>query len=302
LIIGDTNIGGVAFPGLERVGNLGITILHGNVERLLPNLTVIEDHLLAHGLNDTSKKKNECVKFLPKLRMVLGHVTLQNYHRAIECGVEVITGELAVTTRMRSSDYRINKYPKLKTVYEGFFANEKGAIPSFDTEPIDLHVLKRAGEVSEEMLVKRDPSVLREICEEYGYLYTDGIYAKITRKRKVNDSVVYRLERLNGNEFYCVCVNGVYSHGDTYKEAKKSLIYKRSDRDVSDFKEWTLDTVVSVHDAIDCYRAVTGACELGTQMFYESLESPKEEYSIRKVIEIVNGEYGSNEFANFFNE
>ena len=47
------------------------------------------------------------------------------------------------------------------------------------------------------------------------------------------------------------------------------------------------------------YRAITGACEAGTRYFCENNKLPKK-CTIRKAIELTQGQYGNESFRKFF--
>jgi hypothetical protein len=79
----------------------------------------------------------------------------------------------------------------------------------------------------------------------------------------------------------------------------ESLRYKLSDRDTSRFKKWNLGTQITLEDAIQAYRAITGACEFGVRQFVESNAIPKK-LTVRKVIELTNGNFGDKQFSEFF--
>lgn len=65
----------------------------------------------------------------------------------------------------------------------------------------------------------------------------------------------------------------------------------------------TLDSVLTFEEAVAAYRTITGACSEGTRRYIEnSLPNPhKETYTIREVIELTDGQYGSDTFKDFFN-
>lgn len=95
---------------------------------------------------------------------------------------------------------------------------------------------------------------------------------------------------------------GHYAHGDSLKEAKGDLVYKINDRDTSSYENLSLDDEVSFEEAIVMYRTITGACAAGTRSFVENRlpEPHKEKYTIREVIELTDGEYGSEKLKKFF--
>jgi len=130
------------------------------------------------------------------------------------------------------------------------------------------------------------------------YIEIDNIKSAIISKKKN----VYKV--VNFGEFiesYIVCVDGVYSHGKTIKEAKESLIYKISDRDTSKYNDWKLDDVKTKVELIQCYRAITGACGSGTRYFCEQNELP-EKCTIAQMIEITKNKYGNDKVKKFFNK
>ena len=126
----------------------------------------------------------------------------------------------------------------------------------------------------------------------------DGIKT-IILKRKQN--VIHGLYLDSLKPCYVVEKDGVFSHGDTIKEAKDSLIYKISNRDTSMYENYTLDTEITFEDAIKMYRCITGACESGTRHFVENvLKDKKKKYKISEVIELTKGQYNNEVLADFF--
>ena len=95
---------------------------------------------------------------------------------------------------------------------------------------------------------------------------------------------------------------GHYAHGDTLREAKADLIYKINDRDVSAYKQLSLDDTITFEEAIAAYRTITGACSAGTRDYIENrLPKPhKDKYTIREIISLTKGEYRSEVFKDFF--
>ena len=99
---------------------------------------------------------------------------------------------------------------------------------------------------------------------------------------------------------YVVEKDGVYAHGATLKEAKESLIYKITDRDKSDYEDYTLDTKVTHEEAIKMYRVITGACEAGTRHFVENVRAKKKEkYTVKEIIKLTKGQYGNETLKEF---
>ena len=127
------------------------------------------------------------------------------------------------------------------------------------------------------------------------YRVFDGIFCQVLRTLKNAFKV-----KVKGKIQYVVTDGENFSHGDTIKHAKADLIYKISNRDTSQYKELTLDSVVTKAEAIQMYRVITGACEAGTKHFVGGLTKTKSKYKISELIKMTAGQYGSETFKNFF--
>ncbi len=131
--------------------------------------------------------------------------------------------------------------------------------------------------------------------KEYGKF--DGIECAIISHKKD----VYKVKNFeNEKESYIVEKDGIYSHGDTLKQAKEDLIYKISNRDTSSYEKLTLDSEVTFEEAVKMYRVITGACEVGTKHFVSMLDKIKKKYTIAEIIQLTEGQYGSDNFKRFF--
>ena len=132
--------------------------------------------------------------------------------------------------------------------------------------------------------------------EDGEYIIVDNILSKVI-KRKGN--VLKVINHSDTKESYIVEQNGYYSHGRTLDEARESLLYKMSTRDLNEFKELTLDTVLTKEESIRMYMSITGACAFGTKQFVDNQDT-KEKYSIREIIELTKGQYGNEKLKEFF--
>ena len=129
-------------------------------------------------------------------------------------------------------------------------------------------------------------------------VYIDGIISIVISKHKN----VYKVRNLGETEESFIVQDGnVYSHGSTIQEAKDSLIYKISNRDTSKFDNYTLETELTLKDAIEMYRVITGACESGTRYFVETvLTDKKEKYTVQEVITLTQDQYNHQKLVKFF--
>ena len=128
------------------------------------------------------------------------------------------------------------------------------------------------------------------------YIIVDNILSKVI-KRKGN--ILKVINHSDTEESYIIEQNGYYSHGRTLEEARDSLVYKLSTRDLSEFKSLTLDSVLTKEESIRMYMSITGACAFGTKQFIYSRDI-KETYSVKEIIELTIGQYGNQKLKEFF--
>ena len=100
---------------------------------------------------------------------------------------------------------------------------------------------------------------------------------------------------------YIVTDGEAYSHGETLAKAREGLLYKIGSRDSTEFRAWKLDREVLKRDAIRAYRVITGACEQGVRGWMEQRQTP-EKITVKGIIDLTKGAYGSEQFAKFFAE
>lgn len=142
--------------------------------------------------------------------------------------------------------------------------------------------------------------VMRWQWRDRHYIKGDGIFQEVVSQR----GKVYRVKSIGSDKVTYLVTDGEgrWAHGETLKAAKDDLIYKISDRDTTKYNSLTLDSVLTKAEAIQCYRAITGACVAGTKGFITSLPEVKEQYTIAEIIKLTKGYYGAETFANFFNK
>ena len=128
------------------------------------------------------------------------------------------------------------------------------------------------------------------------HIIADGILSKVIKKK----GNIYHVQNHGSEKItYLVKDGDMYSHGDTLKEAKESLKYKISNRDTTEFEKYGLDDELDQVTLIRAYRTITGACEAGTKYFCENTKLPKK-CTVRKAIELTQGQYGNGKFGEFF--
>jgi hypothetical protein len=134
--------------------------------------------------------------------------------------------------------------------------------------------------------------------ERIEHIIADGILSGVISKKNGIYKVINHGEV---KETYLIERNGIYSHGETLKEAKESLIYKLSDRDTTKYKSLKLTNKITFEEGIQMYMAITGACSSGTKYFVDNiLKEKKDKYTIQEIIDLTDGQYNSDKFKKFF--
>ena len=133
------------------------------------------------------------------------------------------------------------------------------------------------------------------------YIYADGILTHIKGRRTVGAHTFY-IGKIRGKN---VATDGkYYAHCDKLRDGIADLMFKSAkDRGADQYKGMSLDTELSVKDAVTMYRIITGACKQGSESFVQSLgDKLKDKYTIRECIELTRGQYGGDAFKAFWDE
>ena len=130
------------------------------------------------------------------------------------------------------------------------------------------------------------------------YILIDGILSEVIHRK---GNVIKALTLGSNKESYIVSdENGNYAHGETLKDAYNDLRFKTANRSKDDYKELTVDSELSLTDAVICYRVITGACRFGVKEFCKAHNLIEKPYTISEIIELTRGSYGGDTFNNFF--
>jgi hypothetical protein len=202
-------------------------------------------------------------------------------------------------------------FPKLSTVGGSLYcrgADTKCSFPKLSTVGGSLDCSGADTKCSFPKLKKREcgdaVARFRVACafRRKGFLFADGILSEIVNTRDLRGGVKVHSIRVVGKTkvTYCIESDGTYSHGDTIKEARESLLYKVSQRDKSAYQGWTMDRKITGKEAIASYRVITGACEAGVRAFVQGQGGLKSRYTVKEVIKLTRGQYGNKEYEAFF--
>ena len=130
------------------------------------------------------------------------------------------------------------------------------------------------------------------------YLYCDDTLIHVNRKRKIGEYTYYVGKIKGMNAIYD---GGNYAHCKDFRDGVNDLEFKKAkDRGASQYRDYTMDTVVPFEDAKTMYRIITGSCKAGTEQFVNGLQSVKEQYTVREIIDITKNAYRGEVFKSFF--
>ena len=130
------------------------------------------------------------------------------------------------------------------------------------------------------------------------YLYCDDMLIHVKRKKKIGEYTFY-VGKIKGMNVLFDGEN--YAHCKSFKEGVSDIEFKKAkDRGANQYKDYTLETVVTFEEAITMYRIITGACKAGTENFINSQRDIKKKYTVQEIIDITEGQYRSEIFKNFF--
>ena len=131
------------------------------------------------------------------------------------------------------------------------------------------------------------------------YIYCDDILTHI-KSEKTKGEYTYYTGKIPGRNVITDGTN--YAHCKSFKDGVCDLAFKKAaDRGAAQYESLMLDSVLTLEEATTAYRIITGACRAGTESFVQSLgDKVKDKYTVREMIEVTKGQYGSAVFKEFF--
>lgn len=130
--------------------------------------------------------------------------------------------------------------------------------------------------------------------KEGKYIKCDGIFTEVVSRKKN----IYKVKKINQEKEFFLIVEGDFSaHGDTLKEAKKDLDFKILQDRIKKEPIYP-DTVINV----DRYRAITGACTHGVQMWLKENEITEKEMKAQDLLPLLQetNAFGFDSFSKLY--
>ena len=221
--------------------------------------------------------------------LIITAANAQNYKDLAE-----VTGHLSI-----NSDAKLEA---LKSVGGSLYINSDAKLEALKSVGGSLYIYPDA--------IKNFPNnvkikCLRKICGNIGRMKfesIDGIACAVLSSKSKDGLTIKRCRRsvfkdggLAGGQFYVASNKKNNAHGKTIKQAIDELHFKEMSRDVEQYRNMPLNTKKSPKDWALIYRAITGACKLGTDMFMED-RNLKKTYTLKQILEETKGAYGGERF------
>lgn len=130
------------------------------------------------------------------------------------------------------------------------------------------------------------------------YLFADGILTLVKNEKHFNEYTFF-VGRISNRNIIFDGEN--YAHCKTLREGISDLLFKKTkNRNLEQYKNFSLDMQFTVSELVTMYRVITGACKQGSESFVANIKDLKEKYSIREAIQLTKGQYNAEAFEKFF--
>lgn len=317
-VFGDVNLSYAKINNLPNnlivVGNLNLR--GSNISSLPNNLTVqndlvlsrtfvknIPDDLIVGGclglsftpiteLPDNFKVGTELVMYSSKITKLPNNLTIAGSLFLYSSKISKLPENLTVQGTLELRKTNIIELPDNLSVGANIYADDK----------IDISQVNRVLSPEQEKKIKSlrnmpvfwERNGVRYIKAYYKFFVIDSYYNNVYR--------VHELEQ-EDKQFYLVTDDeNNWGIGKTIAGAESDRIYHSCDKDISHYKDISLDDTLTFYEVMAVYYAITGACSVDIRDFIDKYfaDSHKDIYTIREFIELIKNEYGGKKFAKFF--
>lgn len=337
-VFGDVNLSYAKINNLPNnlivVGNLNLR--GSNISSLPNNLTVqndlvlsrtfvknIPDDLIVGGclglsftpiteLPDNFKVGTELVMYSSKITKLPSNLTVGRNLDLSETKITELPDDLTIAGSLFLYSSKISKLPENLTVQGTLELRKTNIIELPDNlsvganiyadDKIDISQVNRVLSPEQEKKIKSlrnmpvfwERNGVRYIKAYYKFFDIDSYYNNVYR--------VHELEQ-EDKQFYLVTDDeNNWGIGKTIAGAESDRIYHSCDKDISHYKDISLDDTLTFYEVMAVYYAITGAYSVDIRDFIDKYfaDSHKDIYTIREFIELIKNEYGGKKFAKFF--
>ena len=200
-------------------------------------------------------------------------------------------GKVTVGGWLDLSDTNITELPDNLTVGGSLYLSNTNITKLPDNLMVDVNVYGFNGD-----RITSIKKVLKGYNKELKYIYFDGIlWGNVKSVKKVENITIYKTPL-----GYCVVEEELSAHGKTLKEAMGDLTFKKlRNTDNSEIVK-EIKKTGKVNRAQ--YRAITGACQMGTERFCQQHNITTDEISLEELRKILVDDYGAETFWKLIDE
>jgi hypothetical protein len=130
------------------------------------------------------------------------------------------------------------------------------------------------------------------------YVYADGILTHIKTIKRVGDITLY----ISPYKTVVARKDDTFAHGESIREAIKELRFKMAKRDVEEYRNLGMESVLTFEEAVMMYRVITGSCQYGVNRFLEENKIEEKDYTVAEIIALTDGHYGHERLVEFIKE
>jgi len=193
--------------------------------------------------------------------------------------------------------------PQLTSIGGDAYVHSKAEFPQLTSVGGHLDVYREAEFSAPQLKNKGFIREMRNEEERYGFIKTDDRVIQFTSKRirtiGGQKYLVYQTPFIGIKYVINKIGTEYWAHCNTVKQGLFDIRFKEVDRDMSQYEDLTLEDTLSYEDAIIMYRVITGACQAGTEQFLLTHKIKERDYTLKEIIELTEGQYGSETLKEF---
>lgn len=279
----------------------GKVTLRGSLDLRYTNITKLPDNLTVEGNLDI---RHTDIIELPNNLTIRGSLDLRHTNITKlpdnltiggsldlnSANIAELPDNLTVGRSLDLGNTNITKLPDNLTVGGSLYLNNTNITELPDTLTVEGWLYGASDDIAN---IKQ---LLKGYNKELKYIYFDGIlWGNVKSVKKVENITIYKTPL-----GYCVVEDELSAHGKTLKEAMADLTFKKlrttnKSEIVKEIKKTGKVNKVQ-------YRAITGACQMGTERFCQQHNITVDEISLEDLRKIYVDDYRAKEFWELVDE
>ncbi len=272
LYLGNTTI--KTLPNNLTVGG-ALYLENTKIETLPENLTV-------GGWLDL---RNTQIKTLPENLAVGGGVYLRNTQ------IKTLPENLTVGGSLYLENTKIETLPENLTVGESLDLGNTQIKTLPDNLTLSGRIYPNSLDTSKVKRLKNG-----DVTDKY--VYADRILTHIKTIKKIDGITLY----ISPYKTVVARKDDTFAHGESIREAIQELRFKMAERNIEEYRNLGLESVLPFEEAVMMYRVITGSCQYGVNRFLEENKIEERNYTVAEILSLTKGYYGHEKLVGFLKE